>query len=239
MSMEFILKKNIFGGFDRRQVIDCISELQSKSVSSDHRNQIEVTKSRINEIKKKISVKDVEIDKLNKQLKELTALADMSTDDYSEAYASINEADKIISAAKNEANQYMSETDTYIKKSNKDFESLMNKVHALNNELKVMGKNADHISAELNKVTIQPVDKETGNHNSKPQIPDRVSPKYIPSPNDSISNDEYDDELTEEYDEITLPVEDTPTDDIPNSFNSIDNFFAELDKLTDIPKNID
>ena len=147
MSMEFILKKNIFGGFDRRQVIDCISELQSKSVSSDHRNQIEVTKSRINEIKEKISVKDVEIDKLNKQLKELTALADMSTDDYSEAYTTINEADRIITAAKKEAYQYMSETDTYIKKSNKDFESLMNKVHALNNELKVMGKKANHISA--------------------------------------------------------------------------------------------
>ncbi len=239
MSMEFILKKNIFGGFDRRQVIDCISELQSQSISSDNRNQIESTKSRINEIQKKIAAKDIEINRLNSQLKELISLADNSSDDYSDIYASINEADKIIAAAKNEANQYMSETDTYIKKSNKDFETLMNRIHALNNELKVMGKNADHISVELSKVTIQPEDNEVEDIVSKTPIHTLSSQKDDSSPEPSISNDEYDDEFTEEYGEITLPSSDEPADDISESFNSIDNFFAELDKLTDISKSSD
>ena len=238
MSMEFILKKNIFGGFNRREVINCISDLQAQSISSDNRNQIESTKAKISEIRKKIVAKDIEIVKLNSQLKELVALADNSPDYYSDAHTSMNEADKIIAAAKNEANQYLSETDTYIKNSNKEFEALIGRVHALNNELKAIGKNAGHISFELNKVTIEPIENEDKCPVSEAPIPVLAfQPNDSPTP--SSNNDEYDDELTEEYDEITLPVSDDPIDAVSDSFNSIDNFFAELDKLTDIPKSSD
>ena len=47
MNKEFIIKKNIFGGFDRRQVIDYLAQLQSKCGDSATHEEIESTKEKI------------------------------------------------------------------------------------------------------------------------------------------------------------------------------------------------
>ena len=65
MSEEIILKKVLFGGFDNKEVINCISSLQEKiSVGEKRRNEFESITEKITALKKLIEEKDAEIEKL-------------------------------------------------------------------------------------------------------------------------------------------------------------------------------
>ena len=67
---DFIFKKRIFGGFKRKQVIDCLNTLMLECGSAPKADEFKKAEKRIEELKKTVSEKDSEIQKLNKQISE-------------------------------------------------------------------------------------------------------------------------------------------------------------------------
>lgn len=61
---ELILKKRIFGGFDRGQVIDCINTLMKECDSSVTLDDIDSTKAKLAELEKQLSETDSQIQKM-------------------------------------------------------------------------------------------------------------------------------------------------------------------------------
>lgn len=74
---ELILKKRIFGGFDRVQVIDCINTLMKECDSSVSSDDIESAKAKLTELEKQLSDKDSKIEKIYESRETLPELVEI------------------------------------------------------------------------------------------------------------------------------------------------------------------
>lgn len=215
MNKEFIIKKNIFGGFDRRQVIDYLAQLQSKCGDSATHEEIESTKEKIKVLIEKIEEKDRKIKNLNDELKELNSLKLQS--EQIDGFESLSEADKIINNAKTEAQKYIHETKQTVISHNEQFEKIMTKISSLNKEIELIGTNAGKISSEIENITVA----EDEYVNIEPEITENI-------PETSDNNiEEYE---SEEIIDFILPETTEVETEISDAFNYIDNFFSELEK---------
>ena len=217
MNKEFIIKKNIFGGFDRRQVIDYLAHLQSKCGDSATHEEIESTKEKIKVLIEKIEEKDRKIKNLNYELKELNSLKLQS--EQIDGFESLSEADKIINNAKTEAQKYIHETKQTVISHNEQFEKIMTKISSLNKEIELIGTNAGKISSEIENITVA----EDEYVNIEPEITE-----IIPETSDN-NIEEYE---SEEIIDFILPETTEVETEISDAFNYIDNFFSELEKIT-------
>lgn len=215
MSKEFIIKKNIFGGFDRRQVIDYLAHLQSQRAEPGVQYEIEVTRNRIKSLLEKIEEKDRKIRILNEELESIENFN--STSAQTDGFESLSEADKIIENAKNEAKKYINETKQTVKNNNEQFDKIMSRISSLNEEIAVIGTNADKISSEI----VNLADEDDDDYSTEAE-----ASAYIPEISESP------DTFEEDIIEFVLPETDEEISDDADSFNYIDNFFSELEKLT-------
>lgn len=217
MNKEFIIKKNIFGGFDRRQVIDYLAQLQSKCGDSTTHEEIESTKEKIKVLIEKIEEKDRKIKNLNDELKELNSLKLQS--EQNDGFESLSEADKIISNAKAEAKKYIHETKQTVISHNEQFKKIMTKISSLNKEIELIGTNAGKISSEIENITVA----EDESVNIEPEITEN-------NPETSDNNiEEYE---SEEIIDFILPETTEVETADSDAFNYIDNFFSEIEKIT-------
>ena len=217
MSKEFIIKKNIFGGFDRRQVIDYLAHLQSQCTEPGIQDEIEATRNRIKTLLEKIDEKDRMIKSLNEELQSLENFN--STSAQADGFESLSEAHKIIENAKTEAEKYINETKQTVKNNNEQFDKIMSRISSLNKEITLIGTNADRISSEITNITVEENDYDVSEQEITEDIPE------VPDENTEADGTEIDLLLPETNKDETA---DTDTD----SFNYIDNFFSELEKLT-------
>ena len=234
MGKEFILKKNIFGGFDRRQVIEYIAQLQSQCEDIQSQTEIEEIKNKIDSFKKAIDEKDRTISKLNDELNKLNSLND--TQNAVDCLKGIAEADKIISAARAEAEEHISKTKIAFNNNKDKFESLFSKLSSLNAELLRIGENFENISKRINEVRIEDVPHKENFEEPVilPEIIDEEDTAYDSTEPETVTEttkviDEPEEAVEPENEYIPEEIE---NNDIPDSFNYIDNFFAELEKLT-------
>lgn len=235
MNKEFILKKRIIGGFNRRQVINCLAELQTKCNESDIHGDIIDLEEQIKKMLISISDRDAELAELKSRLEELNSLS-ASCNKSSDSFSSLAKADKVIDSAKNEAEQYIRTTDEFIKNSNKEFEHLMNKISKLNSEISKMGTDATRISDSLNKITIEELSDQAENESDHAEA--KKDTPYISDNPNSASTDEEDISYEDENADIFLSSFETQdSEEAELSYNSIDNFFDELDKLTSVSEN--
>ena len=225
MSNEFILKKNIFGGFDRRQVIDYLAHLQAKCAESGNKSEIEKARLRIQAYLEKIEEKNNKIEELKKELKDLN---DLSTSPVCNIFKSFEEADKIVSSAKKEAEQHIRSASDNVSDNNEKFTLLISRVDSLKAELAQIGSKADNISSKLNKIENVEVEEineyaveETIEQAENPIIEEIVAK----TPDDYL-------ETVEETEDSPLLTIDEIIEGTQGFSNSIDNFFAELEKLT-------
>lgn len=228
MNKEFILKKRIFGGFNRRQVIDCLAELQTISNESDIHSDIMNLEEQIKQMLISISDRDAELEELKSRLEELNNLS-ASCNKSSDSFSSLTQADKIIDSAKIEAGQYIRSTDKFIKNSNKEFDLLMNKISKLNSEISKMGTDAIRISDGLNTVAIEETSERSDNEYEHPADKDDAL-NLTDNSDFTVSEEElsYEDENAD----IFLTSFETQDSEDGPTYNSIDNFFDELEKLT-------
>lgn len=220
MSKEIILKKKIFGGFNRRRVVECFAELQTEYADYDKHDEVLRLEEQINNLTARISEKDIELENLRNKLAELNSLSSQQNNSLN--FNTLSQADRIIDDAKKEAEQYIKSADSYYKNSNKEFDLLMNKITELNREISEISSGATKISENLSKVSI--------NDTSDDEI---ITSKAEPL-TESPANYQNEEEILYEDDEadIFLSTESAEEDSTP-SYNSIDNFFAELEKLID------
>ncbi len=239
MSKEFILKKNIFGGFDRRQVIEYIAHLQSQCVDNVTKDEIESTKKKIKDFLDAIEEKNRMIENLHKELNSLNSLdeSDFNTD---EVFNALNEADGIVESAKKEAKKYIVAAHQTVTNNAEKFSSMRAKLVALNDEITFIGQSADKISSKLDNVSLEKnADNEFAetykNTATEPEVIENtgltatieeISVKNI----ESFADDNYSEEG---YDKISLSdiIEDED-ESVESPYNSIDNFFTELGKIT-------
>ncbi len=214
MSKEFIIKKNIFGGFDRRQVIDYLAHLQSQCAEPGVQDEIEATRNRIKALLEKIEEKDRKIKSLNEELRSLEDFN--STSAQADGFESLSEADKIIENAKTEAKKYINETKQTVKNNNEQFDRIMSRISSLNEEIAIIGTNADKISSEI----INLADEEDNEYSTEAEASANI-------PENSESPETFEEEI-----KFVLPETNEKISDDSDSFNYIDNFFSELEKLT-------
>lgn len=212
MSKEFIIKKNIFGGFDRRQVIDYLAHLQSQCTEPGVQDEIEATRNRIKALLEKIEEKDRKIKSLNDELQSLEGFN--STSAQADGFESLSEADKIIENAKTKAKKYINETKQTVKNNNEQFDKIMSRISSLNEEIAIIGTNADKISSEI----VNLADEEDNEYSTEAE-----ASAYIPESPDAFEEDII---------EFILPETNEEISNDSDSFNYIDNFFSELEKLT-------
>lgn len=207
MQQEIILKKNVFGGFNRKQVVDCIEKLQLEHSDT-------VSDKELSYIKNKLKIYTEDLDKKNRIIQELKSRLKEADKAISSptAQESISNADKIILRAKRKAEQITKEAETSIETKRIKAEKLLSKVILINDETERIKKELNNVMVKLSEITIT-------------DCPDKEEIEPI-KPEDAV--------LTKEPNSIKDTIEDI--DEYLNrteeNFNSIDNFFAELYKMT-------
>lgn len=229
MSKEFILKKNIFGGFDRRQVIDYLAHLQEKCADSNNKSEIEKTRLQIKTYLEKIEEKNKKIEDLKNELQSLKALSETPV---ANVFKSLEEADKIVSSAKKEVEQHIRSASENVSESNEKFNLLISRVDVLKAELANIGSKADTISSKISKIEVEEFAEDCAETAFDTVVPEAVEP--VAETAETIAAETFMDypDDSEDYEETSiLPFVDSD-DEILTVANSIDNFFTELEKLT-------
>ena len=221
MQQEFIFKKNIFGGFNRRQVIDCIEKLQG-----EHSNT--VSDKELSDIKNTLKIYTENLGEKNRIIQELKAKLNEAYEAAAlpDTQKTIGNAEKIILQAKSTAEQITKKTEVTVEAKRIKSDKLLSNIILINEETERIKKELTEVMVKLSEIAITdcPVNKEV-----KPiQHDEAVVPEKSSSDKNTI----------EDIDEYLNRTEE--------NFNSIDNFFAELYKMTNgklfeprkIPENI-
>ncbi len=221
MSKEFILKKNILGGFDRQQVIDCLSQLQSKCTDRHTRAEIEKTNQQINDYLKKIDERNKRIKELETELRELK---DFEKSPDNNILKNLKTADRIVECAKEKAAIHIKTANNSASENSEKFTQLLLRVDSLKAEISQIGKKADNISSKLSII------ETDESKNTDEALTDTYQKTLIAETVQNEADDSY--EQIKEIDDVVLIEEENIRGIELNSDNSIDNFFAELEKLT-------
>lgn len=221
MSKEFILKKNILGGFDRQQVIDCLSHLQAKSSDQHTRSEIEKTNQLIKEYLKKVDEKNKKIDELKTKLKEINHYENSPDNNI---FKAIETADKIVACAKEEVTNQIKTANNTASESSEKFAQLLLRIDTLKSEITQIGAKADNISSKLS--IIETDEAEDIKKDSADTYQETQGNKTVKIDSDPPS------EMFEETENIAFNENENSFENEFNPDNSIDNFFAELEKLT-------
>lgn len=214
MSKEFIFKKNIFGGFDRQQVIEYLSHIQAECTDHSNAEKITVVNSQITNLLERIEEKKQKIESLKSELKKINEL-EQSHD--TNIFKNIETADKIISTAREEAANQIKEANKNASQSSKEITNLLLRIDSLKSEIALIGSKADNISTNLNKFEFEnesAVDYITYESEEENTADETLQAESVSCSENII------------FDEASAFNEETSTE------NSIDNFFAELEKLT-------
>lgn len=221
MSKEFIFKKNILGGFDRQQVIDCLSNLQAKSSDQHTRSEIEKTNQHINEYLKKVDEKNKQIEELKTRLKEINNYKNSPDNNI---FKAIETADKIVACAKEEVSNQIKIANNTASENSEKFAQLLLRIDTLKAEITQIGAKADNISSKLS--IIETDEAEDIKKDSADIYQETQDDETVKIDSDSSF------EMFEETDNIAFNENESSFENEFNPDNSIDNFFAELEKLT-------
>lgn len=214
MSKEFIFKKNIFGGFDRKQVIEYLSRLQEECNDHNNTDKIATFNRQITVLIERIEEKKQKIESLKSELKKINEL-EQSHD--TNIFKNIETADKIVSTAREEAANQIKEANKNASQSSKEITNLLLRIDSLKSEIALIGSKADNISTNLNKIEFEnetAVDYITYESEEENTADETLQAESVSCSENII------------FDEASAFNEETSTE------NSIDNFFAELEKLT-------
>lgn len=228
MNQEIILKKNLIGGFDRKQVIDCIAQLQSACSEKVPSADIAEAQNSIDLYTKILKEKINLIDELNAQLNEINNRKKDSLP--SSAIKSIAVANQKVLSAQKQAEEITEALCSDIDNKNKKIDTLFLRLASINDQIKKIKASLSNTFLNLEKVNIKfqidNADLEPQKTGPKPEIKDKENTPITVVNNTieedvcSVSPSVFKEDITEKFTEVE------------ENFNSIDNFFAELYKLT-------
>lgn len=236
MKQEYIIKKNIFGGFNRADVIKCLANLTE---SNKARNEAEqrLLLNKAEDLNRQISER-------NKKIEEY-----LSNDNINSLKAqrknAVQNADEVLDAAKKEVDRINSEISSYIDSNKPKIELLEEKTAVATEILHSIKANLHQLSEKLDCFDFQSV-SEISASKIKTDPPEIKHIEAVPDEIITVSDEPLEAQVTASEEELITEKDnhkDTEnvviTDDFSqsDSFNSIDNFFAEMDKLIAAKKN--
>lgn len=224
MQQEIILKKNIIGGFNRRQVTECLLQLKRDCTNGVSSEEIEAAKALIEAYTAALKEKSEQINLLTEQLNAASA---PESDDRISVAKSISEAEQNIANAKIEADKIKIRTKNKIENNVSKMDTMFSKIHKISNETERIKSLLEEILIKLSHIQTK-FDYEKSFDN-KP-IVDTVSETVSEAIQADIKK-----ELPPEPESIIDIPEVVVTqliEETQENVNSIDNFFNELYKMT-------
>lgn len=245
MKQEYIIKKNIFGGFNRADVIDCLASL-SENNRLPQQNNYDDLKKKINQLNEEIKNKDAIIE----------SIKSTNSTDFKKINRnnSVRSADRIINNAKSQANHIKEDVIDCIRTYESQIESIQDKsvsateilnklsesIYQLSEKLENFSfensleySSSKYISADSNPAEV--LTTENNFSDVKNEVTDGIDVNDI-NPEIPLSDSKETPEV-EKVHFVEKPEADVPDIVTDDTFNSIDNFFAEMDKLIAAKKN--
>lgn len=231
MQKEIIFKKNIFGGFNRRQVIDCLSQLKSDCAARISPEELRNMQELIDNYQHEINEKDNEITNLKQQLQDLNYSCTASK--------TLFEAKRTVTEAKNRAHKINTKLKNNVEDRSNRIEDIFEKIEKVNSEIDRIKNSLLSADLKLDNISINNLEAKRSEVNvSKPQ-------ETVPVVDDNnevtevskVSKVSEVSEVTEATEEVLSSERKSEviSEDISateETINSIDNFFTELYKMT-------
>ncbi len=218
MKQEIIFKKNIFGGFDRRQVIACIEKLQQESVSAAEDKNLLNLRETVEQYSNLLQEKNLIVEELKTQLAEISSSKTFTNND--SFINNISQAERNIENAKQRSEIITESLKHDISDKNEKLNVLFAKINNIKEQSEIIKDNLSKILLKLNNIEIDYSSESTTNTENQ-EIKESFS-----EPDDTTDNVLENKEPTLTEDEIDKIFQEE------DNFNSIDNFFAELYKMT-------
>lgn len=228
MQKEIIFKKNIFGGFNRRQVIDCLSQLKSDCAARISPEELRNMQELIDNYQHEINEKDDEITNLKQHLQDLNYSCTASK--------TLFEANRTVTEAKNRAQEINTELKNTVEDRSNRIEDIFEKIEKVNSEIDRIKNSLLSADLKLDNISINNLEAKRSEVNvSKPQ-------ETVPVVDDN--NEVTEASKVSEVSEVTEATEEVLSSEgksevisedisVPEeTINSIDNFFTELYKMT-------
>lgn len=225
MQKEIIFKKNIFGGFNRRQVIDCLSQLKSDCAARISPEELRNMQELIDNYQHEINEKDDRITNLKQQLQDLNYSCTASK--------TLFEAKRTVTEAKNRAQEINSKLKNNVEDRSNRIEDIFEKIEKVNSEIDRIKNSLLSADLKLDNISINNLEAKRSEVNvSKPQetVP-------VVDDNNEVTEVSKVSEVTEATEEVLSSERKSEviSEDISGTeetINSIDNFFTELYKMT-------
>ncbi|MCQ2484436.1 MAG: hypothetical protein MJ168_03770 [Clostridia bacterium] len=164
MDRDVLLKKNIIGGFDRKQVLDYISQLQSSCNNRKTREEIEDMRLRVASLREIIKEKDKQIAALTTEIDEINNLQ-LPGAEQQDDFDILQRSNEQIEQARTEAETITSKVSDGIKSKNEKISNLFARISAINEEITKFSDSIGVISDKLDDVPFEPVtEKDIENH---------------------------------------------------------------------------
>ena len=240
MKQEYIIKKNIFGGFNRSDVINCLANLTEQNESIKH--------SELNALRNKIEELNNEIKQKNKTISDFASGNNINKLK-AENQSVVRNADALLTEAKKEAEQIKNTVKLYVSKRIPEAQNIIEKSDSVAVIINRLQNNLSSLSEKLNNFSFENI---TENNTAEPAEQAHITINTVETVNIEIEEStEVIDIVPEEKSEVEAAIDlvyeedqspirvESPVieADSTDCFNSIDNFFAEMDKLIAAKKN--
>ena len=164
MDRDVLLKKNIFGGFDKKQVLEYITQLQDSCDDRKTKNEIEELRARVELLREILKERDREIASLSHQIND-TAMGSFPAAGSSE-YDILKRSAAKIDEARERAEEITDQISENIAGKGDNIAALFNKLTSINQTLTRLSGNLTGLSEQMEDVPFEPVTEK----DVKPQI---------------------------------------------------------------------
>ena len=222
MQKEIIIKKNIIGGFNRKQVIDCIAQLKSDSDARINPDELRSMQELVENYQNELSKKDNEITNLKQQLQDLNCSCAASK--------TLFEANRTVAEAKNCAKAINTKTKNDVEYRRNRIEEIFEKIKNANIEIDKIKNSLVNTDQKLNNISINNLESKK----SETTVSEKIKLSHLIDKPNEAKETTADKEAAEETilkQDITQSITEV-TNNPEENINSIDNFFSELYKMT-------
>lgn len=233
MGREVLIKTNIFGGFDKKQVTAYITQLQSDCDNRKTKNEIEETKRKIAVLQNILREKDEEIAKLTQKIDEVNSV-ETPVDSSSNQYDLLRRSAEKVEEAKAKAEEITDKLSENINEKGEGLNILYDKLSTVNNALNSLTGNLSHLSEQMEDI---PFETSQADENDIPVSPVAAYDKIREAVEKKYSSDTQ--QVFEDVADYE-PIEETRADEAEKKKHSValdeeklNTLFSKLMKMTD------
>lgn len=236
MAEETVFKKSLFGGFDRKQVIEYISYLASRCSDSATQEEFVLLRKQIEDLEKLIEEKDTVLEDLKKQT---------SSDTVNPVIISLQEIvrnGKKLKRSNHEIEAVTSSIQKDIDDKQPKIDNLLARITSITADIASIQASLRSIYTRLSEIefdVLTPVNPSYETNDIaevfEPEVSEQTAEEYDKETvqTDSAEPSEEYDYPEDDSDYVPLIIDYPDADTDGELINSIDNFFMELDKIAD------